>query len=246
MSTKFDFKDLDSEGFETLEAIASANAFNHWMYQSILPWCKGTVLEIGSGIGNISKFFLDAGYQICLTDIRDNYCERLKEQFEGNNKLIGVKNIDIVHPEFDTKYAEFFESFDTVFALNVVEHIEDDAQALKNIYKLLRKGGKVIILVPAYQALYNRFDEELYHYRRYNATMLKGIIQGGGFKIIKSFYFNFMGIPGWFVSGKLQRNKTIPKGQMKLYNSLVPIFKIIDRIFMRKIGLSVVCVGEKS
>ncbi len=245
MTTKFDFKDLDDEGLETLQAIAEADAFNGWMYKTILPYCKGNILEIGSGIGNISTFFLEDGFKICLTDIRDNYCAKLKDRFSGYPNLIDIKNIDIVHPEFDTKYADLFESFDTIFALNVVEHIENDSLAMVNIKKLLTRGGKAIILVPAYQALYNRFDEELYHYRRYNKTMLVSIFKKAGFKIVKSFYFNFTGILGWYISGKLQKNKTIPKGQMKLYNSFVPVFKIIDTIVMRKMGLSVVTIGEK-
>jgi hypothetical protein len=54
-----------------------------------------------------------------------------------------------------------------------------------------------------------------------------------------------MGIPGWFVSGKLQKNKTIPKGQMQLYNMLVPIFRLIDKVAFNLAGLSVLSIGER-
>ncbi len=54
-----------------------------------------------------------------------------------------------------------------------------------------------------------------------------------------------MGILGWYISGKLQKNKTFPEGQMKLYNNMVPLFKIIDKIFLNSIGLSVITVGKK-
>jgi hypothetical protein len=54
-----------------------------------------------------------------------------------------------------------------------------------------------------------------------------------------------MGIFGWYISGKLQNNKTIPKDQMALYNKLVPIFKIIDLMLLKRVGLSVISVGLK-
>lgn len=54
---EFEFKAVDSEGEDTLNTIALAHRFNHWMYCSIKPFCKGKILEIGSGIGNISDFF---------------------------------------------------------------------------------------------------------------------------------------------------------------------------------------------
>jgi predicted SAM-dependent methyltransferase len=142
-------------------------------------------------------------------------------------------------------YSDHLGKYDTVFALNVIEHIENETVAIKNCNKLLNRGGKLIILVPAYQQLYNRFDKELEHFRRYNATRLKKLLEHQHFRIVHSQYFNLMGIPGWYVSGKLQKNKTIPKSQMSLYDKLVPIFKLVDRIVVNKIGLSVIAVGIK-
>lgn len=70
-------KDTDPEGQITLEVISEAHRFNRWMYETIEPFCTGKILEIGSGIGNISAFFLEAGHPIVLSDIRKNYIEHL-------------------------------------------------------------------------------------------------------------------------------------------------------------------------
>ena len=102
-----------------------------------------------------------------------------------------------------------------------------------------------MILVQAYQFLYNRFDEELDHYRRYTQKTLNSVFSKNELPIIHQQYFNFMGMFGWFVSGKLQHHKTIPPGQMALYNYLVPIFKVIDKLVFNKVGLSVIAVGQK-
>ncbi len=238
---KFEYKEIDKEGWETLDAIAEADKFNEWMYNTIRPYCRGKILEIGSGIGNISEFFVKAKSNIVLSDIRPAYCDVLRTKFPGYK----VIEMNLTHPEFESVYRDHINTYDTVFALNVVEHIQDDGLALRNCHKLLMKGGKVVILVPAYMWLYNRFDTELEHFRRYNRSRLNQVLKDAGFNIIHSQYFNMMGIPGWYVSGKLQRNKTIPKNQMALYNKLVPVFRLVDICVFNTVGLSVISVGGK-
>ncbi len=241
----FAFREIDQEGLNTLDAIAEAHRFNRWMYETIKPWCKGEILEVGSGIGNISRCFLEDGFSISLSDLRQNYLDYLQESFSGHPGLKAIHNLDLVHPDFDTVYAPLLGSFDTVFALNVVEHIQDDVLAMSNIRKLLKTGGNAVILVPAYQTLYNRFDKELEHYRRYTKKTLGDVFGKAGYTILHKQHFNAMGIPGWYISGKLQGNKTIPKGQMSLYNKLVPAFRLVDTVLFRSIGLSVVMIGKK-
>jgi 2-polyprenyl-3-methyl-5-hydroxy-6-metoxy-1,4-benzoquinol methylase len=239
----FQFKELDIDGWQTLDVIAKAEKFNSWMYETIKPFCRGKVLEIGSGIGNISLNFVRDNFDITLTDIRLNYCELLKRNFPTVENIL---QLDLMHPQFDSQYKDHIGKYDTVFAMNVVEHIEKDELALSNCYKLLKHQGNCIILVPAYQCLYNRFDKELEHYRRYTKRTLNNLVSKCDFEIIHSQYFNFIGIFGWYMSGKLQGNKTIPKNQMSLYNSLVPIFKVIDKCVFNSVGLSVISVGKIS
>lgn len=239
----FHFKEVDAEGFETLSVIADAEKFNKWTFETIEPYCSGKILEVGSGIGNISAFFTKKNYDITLSDIRSNYRDYLTKQFPANQHKI--VNLDLVHPHFDTEYKNLKESFDTVFALNVIEHIEDDIQAIANCSALLKPGGTLVILVPAFQVLYNSFDKELYHYKRYRDAALEKIFVLNNIQPVKSFYFNAGGIPGWFVSGNILRNKTIPSAQMKTFDRLVPLFRILDKMLLNKIGLSVICAGKK-
>lgn len=239
---EFSFKEMDVEGLDTLDAISNADNFNEWMYDTIAPFCSGRILEIGSGIGNISHYFLKNERDIVLSDIRDNYCTILKNTFKDYNPEIVTVNIADV--DFDKKYQHLIGKFDSIFSLNVIEHIEDDQLAIKNCKKLLKENGKIIILVPAYNTLYNGFDKSLEHYRRYTAKTLNKLL-GAEFKLEHTNYFNFIGIFGWFFSGKILRKKTIPEGQMNLYNKLVPVFKIIDKIILNKAGLSVISVGRK-
>ncbi|MFN5318115.1 MAG: class I SAM-dependent methyltransferase [Bacteroidia bacterium] len=239
---QFEYKEIDEEGLETLNAIEKANKFNRWMYSAIRPSCKGKILEVGSGIGNISHFFFEEKEDIILSDIRQNYCEKLRNKFPQAKVL----NFDLVSPDFDTEMKEYFGYFDSIFALNVLEHIENDRLALSNAKKLLKEGGTLIILVPAYQKLYNRFDKELMHFRRYTASSLCSVFRKAGFSISDNKYFNLIGIAGWLFSGAIQKNKTIPAEQMRIYNACVPMFKIFDNLVLHKIGLSVIVVGTNT
>jgi SAM-dependent methyltransferase len=233
-------------GTDTLKVISVAGNFNYWMYRTIAKHCSGDILEIGSGIGNISGFFIGNNASISFSDFDKSYFPELMEKYEGNPNLKGIYHLDFSDEKLESKHPELIGTFDTVFALNVVEHIPNHDQAIKNAYKLLRSNGKIIILVPAFQALFNQFDVQLGHQRRYNKKSLKELISSNGFKIVHSQYFNFIGILGWFISGKILGKKMIPEGQMKLYNILVPFWKVVDYFTNRYAGLSVIVTGEKS
>ncbi len=234
----------DIYGYSTLESISGAGKFNRWMYETIKPYCKGRILEIGGGIGNISQCFLNDGEELVVTELQKEYCDIIRKRFGSDQNLKGVLEMDIVDPEFDLKYKSLFGSFDSVFALNVVEHIEDDRKAIANCKKLLKKGGQLVILVPAFQNIFNHFDTALGHYRRYTAKSLATVFRANDLPVIHHQYFNLIGIAGWWVSGSLLRKKVIPEGQMKLYNFFVPVFRLIDKISNRWLGLSVIMAGR--
>jgi 2-polyprenyl-3-methyl-5-hydroxy-6-metoxy-1,4-benzoquinol methylase len=236
---------IDVIGERTLQTISGANNFNKWMYETIKPYCKGDILEIGSGVGNISKFFLHDQANITLTDLRQNYCDLLVKEFSGFSNLNQVIKINLTNSNFDQEYGHLLTSFDTIFALNVVEHIEDHKLAIDNCYKLLKPGGVVIILVPAYQFLYNQFDKNLEHFRRYTKKSLESLIAGASFKIVHSQYFNLVAIAGWFINGSLLNKETIPEDQMDLFDKLVPFFKLVDKLVINRAGISTICVGRK-
>lgn len=234
----------DVYGFSTLESISGADKFNRWMYETIKPFCKGRILEIGGGIGNISQCFLDDKEELVVTELQTEYCDMIRKRFGNHPNLKDVIEMDIIDPEFDLKYESWFGTFDSVFALNVVEHIADGRIAIANCKKLLKKGGHLVILVPAFQSIFNHFDTALGHYRRYTAKTLETVFKANDLSIIHRQYFNLIGIAGWWVSGTLLQKKIIPEGQMKLYNFFVPVFRIIDKLSNKYLGLSVIMVGR--
>ena len=238
--------DILNSGTETLEVISDAGKFNQWMYQTIKPYCSGNILEVGSGIGNISQYFLDNGFEISLSDLSADYFRILESKFSGFNNLKGLFTLDFAEKDLEQKYPLLIGQFDTVFALNVLEHVPDHEQSIQNCYKLLKSGGTLVILVPAFQSLFNKFDVALEHQRRYTPKSLKRVMSIPGFKITHCQYFNVIGILGWFISGKLLQKNAIPGGQMRLYDKLVPLWKVVDWTLGGVLGLSVIAVAKKS
>lgn len=236
----------DPTGEATLDIIAKASRFNRWMYHTIRPYCRGRIFEIGSGTGNISSFFIEDHQQIMLSDFREDYCNNLSREFGNSPGVLGIEVLDLIDPDFDTRFSMHLGKYDTVFALNVLEHISDEVQALNNCYKLLAKGGQAVILVPSYSKLFNGFDRELGHYRRYTKSSLSRVFANTEFQVIHKQYFNFTGIFGWYFSGNILKLKIIPGNQMTIYNFLMPAIKILDKIVFNRAGLSTIMVGRKS
>lgn len=236
---------IDPAGEETLLSFSKATAFNKWMCEQIIPWVKGHILEIGSGIGNISEILFQNNLTVTLSDLNPQYCSLLKSKFEHVDNCKGVISIDISTVSFEEKYDGLLGKFDNIIALNVIEHIEDDGRAFANCKKLLKPGGQIIILVPAFNFLYNSFDRELGHYRRYTIKSLNEKMEQSGFSIIHRQYFNMPAILGWYFSGSIFKLKLIPENQLHFYNLLVPFFRILDKLFQRIMGISVIMVGAK-
>lgn len=235
----------DPVGLHTLEVIAKADRFNKWMYDQFKHQLKGEILEIGSGIGNISQLVIEESRFITLSDYNDEYCESLSKKFSQYSNVRGVMRIDLLDPNFENKYFVHKERFDSIFLLNVIEHIEDDLIAVKNCYYLLKSGGHLILLAPAYSWLYCTFDKQLGHYRRYSLKQLKDLLKKGAFGILKGDYFNFTGIAGWILFGKIMNKKMLGNGEMSAFNKIVPLAKAVDKILGRSTGLSIIVTGVK-
>ena len=128
----------DAVGAATLERMSGAPAFNRWMFDRLSRWIGDRVLEIGSGIGNMSQFFVDRE-RVVLTDTESVYRLALENAF-GNRASVEV--LDFRLPQIPDALSN--QQFDTIVCLNVLEHIEDDTASLTAMHNLLAPGGKLV------------------------------------------------------------------------------------------------------
>jgi 2-polyprenyl-3-methyl-5-hydroxy-6-metoxy-1,4-benzoquinol methylase len=236
----------DKTGYETLENFSRAHAVNRWMFERIKRYLHGQILEIGSGIGNISGFLLEDQNSVTLSDLRPEYCHLLEKKFFRHPHLQGIVELDLSLPDFETRNAGILGKFDTVIAMNVVEHIADDVLAIRNAKSLLRKQGQLVILVPAFPGLYNSLDRELGHFRRYTKRELKKMTESAGMKISSCGYFNAAAIPGWWFAGKILKEKIISRSKLRAYNLLVPVLRIMDWFLTPFAGVSLIVSSRKN
>jgi SAM-dependent methyltransferase len=131
---------------------------------------------------------------------------------------------------------------DTVVALNVIEHIADDVEALRSMAAMLQPGGRAVVLVPAFQRLYGSLDRELGHVRRYTRTNLSQRMSEAGFRVERTFYFNLVGMIGWWVNARLRKVPRIPTEQLGYFDTLVPILRLEDLVPL-PFGQSVIAIG---
>jgi SAM-dependent methyltransferase len=235
---------VDPAGLSTLESISKADRLNAWIFKTIRPYMGGRILELGSGIGNISSQFVRHGIPLTVSDYSDEYCGYLRERFSSEPMIDQVIKINLADKDFEHTHARLLGSFDTVFALNVVEHIQDDRLAVANCHKLLAPGGRLVLLMPAYQLLYNGLDKGLGHFRRYNRRSMERLLSTKFF-VVRTWYYNLGGLLGWFIIGTIFREKRIREWEMKAYDRLVGLFRLADRAAFNSVGLSVLGVGKK-
>ncbi len=212
----------DAYGSEILARLNRAPRFTKWMADTIRPYVGDRVLEIGAGIGNLTANLVPRT-EYHASDINPQYLDRL-------NTLKQTRPYLKVHYT-DASAEETYpaERFDTVVCLNVVEHLENDVQALSNIRKRLDTNGRAIILVPNGPRLYGSLDKVLGHYRRYTQEQLVKACQDAGFTVDKVLKFNRIAAPGWWLNGRVLKKETFGFWQIKLLNILIPFIRPIDR-----------------
>ena len=91
-------------------------------------------------------------------------------------------------------------SVDAVVLLNVLEHIEDDEQAVRQVFRILKPGGVAAIEVPAGPHLYDIYDRKLMHFRRYRLRQLSLLVRRAGFAILQASHLGFFLYPGFWVA----------------------------------------------
>jgi SAM-dependent methyltransferase len=233
-------KDFKYTGTRELEIVSdNATWYNNYLLSFLLKACprgEGKIMDIGAGLGYYARKLKTKGYDVVCMDLDKEYCKRMEEI-----GLSVVRSMDEVEDA----------SFDFIYSINVLEHIEDDDEALKIWAKKLKPGGSVFIWVPAFMALYSSFDKLIGHFRRYRKASLVEKMNAAGLSVEKVRYADSM---GFFVAllYKLIRgsrgrgNGNISKTEVMIFDKLIfPINRITDAISSNLFGKNVWVVASK-
>jgi len=229
----------DEYGSHILMELERARRFNDWMGSALRPFVGQRVLEIGAGIGSITNQFIPRETYVA-SDVNPNYLRFLQSYALGKPYL----NVLKIDPEQPADFFGLEGQFDTVIMLNVLEHLENEASALRNLWSALRPGGQAIILVPQNPHLYGTLDDALGRKKRYTPEQLSGALTAAGFKMERLFDFNRAAVPGWWFNGKLLHRRRYSRVQIKTMELLMPVVRRLDRLCPWR-GLSIIAIAAK-
>lgn len=215
--------------------MAQADNYNTWLLDRSRPYLGRRVLDVGAGLGTFTKLAAD-GREVVALEPEAAFATDLRKRFAGR------PNVQVVEAEADE--LEESEPFDSVICFNVLEHIPDHEGALRQFHSRLAPGGHLLLLVPAHPFLFGAIDRTVHHERRYRREPLRKLLEQTGFAVQTARYVNPLGALGWLVSGRVLGRGQIPTGPLRLYDSLVPLLRALDRLAL-PFGLSVWAVARR-
>jgi SAM-dependent methyltransferase len=218
-----------------LENLGAADRFNRWVLSRFERHLGEDVLEVGCGLGNFTVLMAARGHRVTGIDIDPAYVETARK------RLAGFAGVYVACG--DATAADWSERFDTVVALDVVEHIEDDCAFLARLARVLKPGGKLVVKVPAAPSLMSTLDRVVGHHRRYDKRSLNETFRAAGLAPLSLSHFNVAGTLGWWLNGKVLKRATPPGEQVKAFETLVPLFRAAESIVPPPFGLSLIGIA---
>lgn len=226
---------------DSLETIEGLYEYNHWIFNQLRPYVAGSVLEVGSGTGNITQFLSMCAQRVVGIEPVAPFAARFRERFGHMSHMACVeKYLHEISPPVETE-----SYFDTVVSCNVLEHVEDDVNAVRDMAGQLRAGGRVVLFVPAGRLAFGKLDRELGHFRRYTLRSLRQTMETAGLVWECGHYSNVVGLVGWWFNSVVLRRRQVPAKQAALFNRLVPMLSAIERLLPLPCGQSVLGVARK-
>ena len=227
-------QDLQSD---TLDELTAAVNYRNVLVRLSLPWLGEHAVEIGSGNGDYASAWAAEGQRLTVTEALDSRLQLLRDRF-SDEALVDVEELWLPTDQEAT--------YSAAVAYNVLEHIEDDIAALASMRRLVRVGGHVVIIVPAFELGMSDFDRKIGHFRRYRTGMVKERMREAGLEPVSVRYINFAGLIMWVILVRGLRRAPRNSAALRLYDRLVvPLVAGVESRVHFPFGQSVFAVGRR-
>ena len=176
-------------------------------------YLNGSVLEVGAGIGQMTSELLKLTEIARLVSIEPDaeFCARLRADFPSLDLHQGT--VEDLQP---------VTNWNAILSVNVLEHIEEDAEELAIYHRLLQPaGGALCLFVPARPEIYAPIDKDFGHFRRYTRAELRKKLEGAGFRLVKFRYFNMAGYFAWWLNFCLLKKRSFDVGSVRLFDRVI-------------------------
>jgi len=229
-----------------LNSLTGTPQYLSWLTRLLRPHLGDSVLEAGAGLGNLTARLMSRKLEYVAGEKDPLYLHALR------NRFLRTPNVTVcsLDPENPADFAQWTskpdeEKFETALCVNVLETCKDPARVLQELYKSLRSGGTVIVLVPQGKGLYGSLDRAMGHERRFSKQDLTALLEGAGLRVEKTRSINKIGALSWWLFGKVFRQTRISKAPLKLFDKTVWIWRRIDGL-MPWPGLSLIAIARRT
>jgi SAM-dependent methyltransferase len=220
-------------GTSVLEVLVEAKNYNRYLSSLIDIHLKPhfRVLDFGAGSGTFTLPLLRRGIDVVCVEPDPMLGARLRD--DGATVAVGLDDI-----------AD--ESVDLIYTLNVLEHISDDAAAVRALSTKLKAGGTLLVYVPAFEILYSSFDAKIGHLRRYRRGTLAKLITTAGLQVTEARYADSAGFLAALLFRALGHGGSISRRAVKFYDQTIfPLSRVADKLLSHCIGKNVIVVARK-
>lgn len=164
--------------------VGKRDAVRYWLNRIAPPRSEDTLLDCGAGTGCFAKE-MEAQCRVFVLDDHEEALRILRTRFRPE-QILNLAGDQVPLPD---------GSLDYVTALDVLEHVPDDAAVVRGFHRLLKPGGVVVVTVPASKSLWSDWDVALHHFRRYDRGQLKALFPEAGWEIVHANYTNVLVYP---------------------------------------------------
>jgi 2-polyprenyl-3-methyl-5-hydroxy-6-metoxy-1,4-benzoquinol methylase len=227
---------------EELDLFALAVNWKRYFRSQLADVIRGDVLEVGAGIGETTRHLCDGRQRSWLCLEPDAQLAARLESSIARGGLSPTPRVQIgtladVDPE---------ARFDAILYIDVLEHIEHDAEELRRAAALLGRGGCIVVLSPAFGFLYSEFDRAVGHFRRYTRRTLAAAFPAS----LRRRQLRYLDGVGFLASlaNRMLLHQSIPsRQQIELWDRrMIPVSRLVDGLFQRWFGRSVLAVYQRA
>jgi SAM-dependent methyltransferase len=226
-----------------LDVFKHARNWKRYWSSVLAPYVRGSVLEVGAGVGANAPYLLNERVTALVSIEPDG---RFADELEAAARTLRASHgADIQVRRGLVRDLPADDRFDTIVYLDVLEHIDGDRDEVAAAADRLRPGGHLLVLAPAFQQLFSEFDRAIGHYRRYTAATLQALTPHN-LAVVEVRYLDALGA-GLSAANRLILARATPSvGNILFWDRyIVPASRIADRVLGRFAGRSVVCVWQK-
>lgn len=226
-----------TEDFE-FAALDEARNYRHALLREFGPALRGHVLEIGAGIGQLTR---DLRHHPGVTHLlavepEARFCDGFRSRLPDQPLVHGTAaDVDPAQP------------WDAIVCVNVLEHIPEDQAELDRFQRLLApRRGALCLFVPARPEIYAPIDRDFGHCRRYRRPELRSRIEQAGFRIERLRYYNWVGYFAWWFTFCVLRRRGFDRASVRLFDRVIfPVVHALEtRVMAPPFGQSLLAIAR--